>query len=173
MQVQYALSQRFTPQKHSCGRKAAFNTPQRKRLIEWVTSSKQARRTEWAGIPSLLGWDCGVYAIRTAFKKAGYARRSARQKPPLSDEHMKARLEWAQEHKDWTEAQWFGVLWTDETWVKPGRHSRPRVTRKIGESKLYHPDCIEPRYQRKIGWMFWGSISGKYGRHCVVFWEKD
>jgi len=145
-QVQYTLSHRLTPQKHYTRRKPFLNTPQRKRLIEWVTSSKQTRRTEWSDIPSLLGWDCGIKAIRTAFKKEGYARRSARQKPPLSEEHMKARLEWAQEHKDWTEEQWFGVLKSDETWVKPGRYTRPRVTRKIGDSELYHPDCIEPRY---------------------------
>lgn len=25
----------------------------------------------------------------------------------------------------------------------------------------------------KIGWMFWGSISGNYGRREGLFWEKD
>ena len=39
-QVKYALSHRLTPQKQSRGRKPFLNTPQRKRLIEWVTSSK-------------------------------------------------------------------------------------------------------------------------------------
>jgi hypothetical protein len=32
---------------------------------------------------------------------------------------------------------------------------------------------VAPRYQRKIGWIFWGSISGKYSRHKELFWEKD
>jgi hypothetical protein len=39
--------------------------------------------------------------------------------------------------------------------------------------RAYHPDCIEPRSQRKICWIFWGGISGKYGRHKGLFWEKD
>jgi hypothetical protein len=65
------------------------------------------------------------------------------------------------------------VLWSDETWVSPGRHTRAWVTRRIGEEEVYHADCVEERHQRKIGWMFWGSISGRYGRYKGLFWEKD
>jgi transposase len=43
-QVQYALAYRITPQKQMTGRKVLLNTPQRKRLIEWVTASKENRR---------------------------------------------------------------------------------------------------------------------------------
>jgi hypothetical protein len=172
-QFKYALAHRLTPQKTRAGRKALLNTPQRKRLIEWVTASKENRQVAWPEIPALLGWDCGIKAIRAAFKKEGYVRASARQKPPLTYTNQIQRLEWAIEHEDWTEEQWFSVLWSDETWVKPGRHTRLRITRLKGSSELYHPDCIAPRYQRKIGWMFWGSISGKYGRHKGLFWEKD
>ena len=172
-QIKYALAHRLTPQKTRAGRKALLNTPQRRRLIEWVTASKENRQVAWPEIPALLGWDCGIKAIRAAFKKEGYVRATARQKPPLTYTNQIQRLEWAIEHEDWTEEQWFSVLWTDETWVKPGRHTRLRITRLKGSSELYHPDCIAPRYQRKIGWMFWGSISGKYGRHKGLFWEKD
>lgn len=84
-QVQYALLHRLTLQKQRyCGRKAILNTPQRKRLIEWVTFSKKTRRTLWADIPPILGFNCGLYIIRTAFKKEGYARRIVRQKPPFT-----------------------------------------------------------------------------------------
>jgi hypothetical protein len=27
--------------------------------------------------------------------------------------------------------------------------------------------------QKRIGWMFWGSISGRYGKGAYLFWEKD
>src|SRR5690242_14736841 len=91
-QVQYALSHRITPQKHSVGRKVKLNTPQRKRLIEWVTASKANRQVPWPEIPSILQLDCGVKAIRTAFRKEGYGRRSAREKPPLSETNQKERL---------------------------------------------------------------------------------
>lgn len=45
-QVQYALSHRLTPQKQARGRKILLNTPQRKRLIEWATSSSANRRVQ-------------------------------------------------------------------------------------------------------------------------------
>jgi transposase len=172
-QVKYALSHRLTPQRHKCGQKASLNTPQRRQLVEWVTASKDNRRVPWPDIPAILGWNFGHKAIRTAFKKEGFVRRIARKKPPLSYQNQVQRLQWAIEHEDWTEEQWFSVLWSDETWVNPGRHTKDRITRRIGDTEVYHPDCIEPRYQRKIGWMFWGSISGKYGRHKGLFWEKD
>ena len=72
-QVRYALAHRLTPQKRSTGRKALLDTPARKRLIEWVTASSANRRTRWADIPPILGWDCGEKAIRAAFRKEGYA----------------------------------------------------------------------------------------------------
>lgn len=142
-----------------------------------VTASAANRRVQWADIPPILGWSCGEEAIRAAFKKEGYVRRHvrrhSRRKPPLSEQNRKDRLEWAWEHLFWTDEEWFSILWSDETWVNPGRHTRAWITRKIGQEELYHTDCIEARYQRKNGWMFWGSISGKYGRHRGLFWEKD
>ena len=172
-QIRYALAHRLTPQKHRTGRRVLLNTPQRKKLIQWVTSSQANRETPWIEIPGILGFDCGEKAIRTAFKREGYVRRISRRKCPLSEENAKKRLDWAQEHINWTDEQWDEILWSDETWAQPGRHTKLWVTRKIGEEELYHKDCVQSRYQRKIGWMFWGSISGKYGRHKGLFWEKD
>jgi hypothetical protein len=99
-QVKYALSHRVTPQKHRTGRKVLLNTPQRKRLIKWVTASSENRQTQWIQIPSILGLDCGLSAIRTAFKKEGFTRAVARRKPPLTKANMDARKVWAEEHED-------------------------------------------------------------------------
>jgi transposase len=171
-QVYYALSHRLTPQKKRCGRPTLLDTPRRKQLIAWVTASKANRETQWVDIPAALGWTCGEKAIRNAFKKEGYVRRKPRRKPPLSESHKEARLVWAWEHLFWSEEQWFNVIWSDETWVQPGKHKKTFITRKIGESEVYHEDCVEARYQKKIGWMFWGSISGISGKEKGVFWEK-
>lgn len=172
-QVCYAIRNRLTPQKRKCGRKVLLNSPQRKRLIQWVTASQENRKTPWIEIPAILSLDCGEHAIRTAFKKEGYVRRISRKKPPISEENRKKRLEWAQEHVNWSEEQWDEILWSDETWVQPGKHTRVWITRKIGESEVYDYDCVQVKYRKKIGWMFWGSISGRYGRHRGLLWEKD
>lgn len=170
-QVQYAISHRITPQKKNCGRKPLLGPTERKQLIEWVCSSSKNRRTLWKDIPKILGWNCSIYAIETAFKHEGFARRTALKEPVLTEAHQKARLAWALEHINWTWEQWKWILWTDETWVNPGKHKKVKITRWPGE--VLHPDCLEPKIRKKIGWMFWGGISGAWGKGPGRFWEKD
>jgi hypothetical protein len=170
-QVQYAIRHRVTPQKARSGRRPLLGPAERKRLVEWVCTSAKNRRTPWKDIPEILGFNCHVYAIETAFKLEGFARRTALKKPVLTQAHKAVRLQWALQHIHWTPEQWDQILWTDETWVQPGRHKKVKVTRRVGE--VLHPDCLEPKIQRKIGWMFWGSISGLQGKGPGILWEKD
>ena len=73
-QVRWAIAHRLTPQKQKTGRRVLLNTPQRKRLIQWVTASQENRETPWIEIPGILGLDCGEKAIQTAFKREGYVQ---------------------------------------------------------------------------------------------------
>ncbi len=55
-QIDYALEQRPTPQKKGhCGKHVLLNTPKRKELVQWVTSSSFNRSVPWAEIPRWLG----------------------------------------------------------------------------------------------------------------------
>ena len=67
-QIKYALCHRITPQKQRSGRRPLLGPAERRQLIEWVCASAKNRRTPWHEIPSILGWDCKIYAIATAFK---------------------------------------------------------------------------------------------------------
>ena len=109
-QVHYALHHRLTPQKSRTGRRPLLGPAERKQLIDWVCTNGKNRRTPWADIPAILGWDCKVYAITTAFKKEGFYRRTALKKPKLTPEQAQARVVWAQEHINWTEEQWARIL---------------------------------------------------------------
>jgi len=66
--------------------------------------------------------------------------------------------------------QWYEILWTDETWVTGGRHTRTWVTRRAGEE--WDPTCIVEKHQRKKGWMFWGCFHG-HTQGPEFVWEKD
>lgn len=55
------------------------------------------------------------YALRNAFRKAGFRRRFACRKPPISERNGIARLQWAIEHLHWTIEDWKRIFWSDET----------------------------------------------------------
>jgi hypothetical protein len=172
-QLDYALQHRVTPQKSRCGRHPLLSTPQRKHLIDWAIFNSLTRDIPMKELPKWLGWNCGEYAIRTAFEKEGYTRAVRRKKPPISEKNQRLRREWAQEYVSWTDEQWDTIYWSDDSWVYLGYHKRQFCTRKKGPSELFHPDYVQHKWQRRIGWMFWGCISGKYGKGVGLFWEKQ
>ena len=112
----------------------------------------------------------GKTAIRAALIREGFHRRLAMRKPPISERNRVIRLQWAQEHANWTGEQWNSILWTDETWITGGRHTRTWVTRRTGEE--WDPTCIVEKHQRRKGWMFWGCFHGDI-QGPGIFWEKD
>jgi transposase len=170
-QVQYALSKPPTPSKRS-GRPRKLTEAQVEELIEFVTASKYGRRLAWRKIPLALGWeDVGYYAIRSTLRSNGFKRYAAWRKPPISEVNRIKRLNWALEHENWTLDQWACILWSDESWVSPGRHTRTWVTRRQGEE--LDPTCIIERHQRKKGWMFWGCFSGCWLKGPCLVWEKE
>jgi hypothetical protein len=66
------------------------------------------------------------------------------EKAPITEANRKIRLAWAEEHVKWTMDQWYRILWTDETWITGGRHTRTWVTRRAGEE--WDPTCIVERH---------------------------
>jgi Transposase len=61
-------------------------------IIYWVCATPRNRRTAWAKIPIVLELNVSFYAIRTALRNAGFARRVARRKPPISETNRQRRL---------------------------------------------------------------------------------
>ena len=58
-------------------------------------------------------WNVSEYPIRYALSGAGYTRRVALAKPPLSQQNKDRRLQWAKDHVNWERWRWernFGVM---------------------------------------------------------------
>ncbi|KAK1914935.1 hypothetical protein P3342_011863 [Pyrenophora teres f. teres] len=156
-QIQYTLKVPITPQKKT-GRPPLLSPERTQHLIQFIRSFKEARQMTYLALSQHFSdWHVGEYAIRYALRKAGYHRRVALSKPPLSEENKAKRLTWAEEHLSWTLAQWNTILWSDETCVTGGRHMRTWVTRMRGEA--FDPTCLVDKVQRKRGWMFWACFS--------------
>ena len=164
-QVQYAVNHPLTPAKRS-GRPSGITHDELEAIIEWVIHSKNGRRCQWSNIPIAMGLPyIGWYAIRNALRNAGFKRYVARRKPPISEVNRVKRLAFAIEHLNWSIEDWSRILWSDETWVTGGRHTKTWVTRRPGEE--WDPTCIVERHQRKNGWMFWGCFNNTMKRPCV------
>lgn len=75
--------------------------------------------------------------IQSELQKRGYRRHPAVRKPPIGQETMSKRKEWAEAHLEWTIADWEKILWTDETWTRDGNHRREWVTRLVSVKPHY------------------------------------
>lgn len=168
-QAEYACQHPLTPKKRK-GRPSMLTQEQIDEIITWICYSKANRRASWMQIPILMGLNVSYYCVRTALRNAGFSRRVARRKPPISEKNRRARLAWAIEHVGWTMEQWKKILWSDETWVNGDRHTKTYVTRRAGEE--WDPTCIVERWQRRKGWMFWGCFHGRI-KGPGLFWEKE
>jgi Transposase len=115
-QVRYAINYQIMPKKPS-GRPSILIQKMVDYIIIYVCASKANRRTLLTRIPILLELNTSFYCIRTALRNAGFSRRIARRKPPISERNRIARLHWAIEHVGWTIDDWKKILWSDETWV--------------------------------------------------------
>ena len=97
-QVQLAINAGHpTPSKRP-GRPSTIDTPQRQDLVAYVTRNKETRRLTYGQLAAIF--NASIDRIRLALHKAGYSRRVARKKPPISEQTRLFRLAWAWEHLD-------------------------------------------------------------------------
>lgn len=108
--------------------------------------------------------------VRRRLAERNLTPRRAATGPALTVAHRRARLQFAQEHRDWTFDQWSNVLFTDESRVSlHGSDRRQRVYRRPGER--YSQCCIEETVAYGGGSvMVWGGIS-LTARTALVFVE--
>jgi len=64
------------------------------------------------------GKDVSHDTIARALKEAGFKAERKKKKPMLIERHKKERKEWAFAHKDWSDADWEHVIWSDETIIE-------------------------------------------------------
>ena len=163
------VKQAATPVKQP-GRPSQLSDAQVDEIIDFITASKVGRQMAYKTVVKILELGVTDKCLGRALKKRGYTRCVALQKPPISEKNRLLRLEFAEEHRSWGFEEWSNILWTDETWVKGGKHRKTFVTRKAGEE--LDPTCLIEKIQRKKGWMFWGCIHGAV-KGPSLFWEKE
>ena len=99
------------------------------------------------------------------FRMEGLSARRPRKKPYLCLRHRRARLAWAQAHKDWDLEQWRNCIFDVESTFETGRPDGAiLVRRRPGEA--FNPDCIRPTLKSgRSTSNHWGGIHYT-GRSC-------
>jgi transposase len=85
-----------------------------------------------------LGIKVSDNTVRNALREAGLGAIEKETKPMLSSKNIKARLEFAKRHQNWTIDDWKRVIWSDETkinrfssdgrswcWIRDGETKQP------------------------------------------------
>jgi len=122
-----------------------------------------ARKHRFASARQLLSWASlsGRISADTAsriFRRNNLTSRRPRLKPFLKPGHRTARLQWAQERKDWATDEWKRFCFTDESTFEVGKPNRSqRVHRYPGEQ--YNDNCLVPSFKSgRTSTSFWGAI---------------
>ena len=127
----------------------------------------QSLHTILARFNHIYKYDMSICTIRRYIHKLGLNSFISRQKPFISKKNLRSRLNWAHDHKNWTDLQWKTVLFTDESCfsVRPMKN-RLKVWKKKGQDlAMKH---IVPTF--KSGYLsvsVWGGFSSK-GRTPLV-----
>jgi transposase len=103
--------------------------------IRLIMSGKADTATQVAkALQDITNQDLSAETVRRELKTAGMKASVKAKKPLLTKRHRRARLEWANLHKDWTLDDWKRVVWSDESKInRLGSDGRQWIWKKPGE----------------------------------------
>src|SRR5215470_6254457 len=143
----------------SPGRPAKLSSQDKRCCIRAVTSGRHQTAVAVAKmLKEELHIEASPMTIRRAFREGGLGSIEKKPKPMLSAKNIKARLDFANLHRDWTVEDWKHVIWSDETkinrfcsdgrawaWISDGQKLQPhhvKQTVKHGGGSLMVWGCM-------------------------------
>lgn len=148
-----------TTRKSGSGPRNVTSTRDDRHLVRMARTDRTASSRQLAAQWSIAtGVSLCASSIRRRLLQRGLRARTPLYRIPLTLNHRRLRLQWANQHRDWR-ADWQHVVFSDESrfnlWYHDGRI---RVRRYAGERHL--PECIIERHSgRTPGVMVWGAIA--------------
>lgn len=141
------------------GRPRKLTSTDRWAVLTMVRTGKAGTAVEATKcINDAISQPVSTQTIRNVLKEDGYKAYVKKKRPFLSSCHRKARLQFAEEHIQWTVEDWKRVIWSDETkmnrfgsdgrkycWKKPGEPLGDReveATVKFGGGSIMVWGCM-------------------------------
>jgi transposase len=154
------------------GRPMKATDRERKRLKDFVQRFpfKTAREVK----NECPGWDSKSvrYIQYTLQKLLGLPSRSAAKKPLLTAAMKKKRLSFAKKNLHWTEKEWQGVMFSDESTFRI-INSRSTKVRRPSTVSRYKQRYTITTVKHSPSVMVWGCFSGQKGRGGLYFLPKN
>jgi len=99
------------------GRPRVFSPEQARSCVRAYTRGGQTTITGVRRmVQNITGVRASRFTVARVLCRAGIRPvAKKKKKPKLTPAHIRARLEWARKHRDWTEDDWRRVIWSDET----------------------------------------------------------
>jgi transposase len=98
--------------------------------------------------------------LQKRIHELGFNNRVEVEKPNINNVQKEKQIKFAQEHLNWTIADWKRVIWTDESSFEIGKNSQVVCVWRTKEQK-YDLDCLEPTFKSgRTSTMVWGAFFG-------------
>jgi hypothetical protein len=157
-EVYYRWKRDGTLKTKQSGRIPILSERDSRRLIR---EAKANRKQPLQDITNFVASQVSTRTVRRVLAKAHIKKWIAAERPELTENHARQRLEWALEHKDWTSEQWSKVVWSDECSVEKSKDPRQVWVFKT-PGKKWLKDCINPKLKSGlVKLMVWGCFAGK------------
>lgn len=154
---------------NNAGRPPIISKRDKRRLIR---EARIHRKEPLADITSLITPHASVRTVKRILAKSHISKWIAAERPELTEDHARQRLEWAIKYKDWTPEQWAKVIWCDECSVEKSKDPRQLwVFRTPGEKWL--KECINPKVKSgQVKLMVWACFAGRKKGTFVICPQK-
>ncbi len=133
---EWSEKEKISSEQQLCGRKGLVDVRGQRRMGRLVGDDRKATVTQ---ITTRYNQDMqktiSEHTTRRTLKQMGYSSRSPHRVQLLTAKNRKRRLQFTQDHQNWTIEDWKNVAWSDESWFLL-QHSdgRVRIWRKEHES---------------------------------------
>ena len=142
------------------------------RYIVWIAES--STRIPFAQLRNETNLPVSEQTLRRHLCEAGIRKWKAVNRPLLTKQHAKKRLEWARAHRHWIVDNWRKVLWSDECSVAKDSDTREVwVFRRQNKHEKYLPQNIRGKSKSgNLSQMMWATfVSDKLGP--IVFFQGN
>ncbi len=139
---EWSEKEKITSEQQLCGRKCLVDVRSQRRMGRLVKDDRKATETQITtrynqGMQNTIS----ERTTRRTLKQMGNSSRRPHRVPLLSAKNRKRRLQFTQDHQNWTIKDWKNVTWSDESrFLLRHSDSRVRIWRK--EHKSMDTSCL-------------------------------